>query len=76
MRIVKKGATKGQAQVKEPEVGDQRSHSVQLLTQPGGIGFLKSILGLLKSLKIQVLAARQPYSYSVPSPIYCLKIPA
>ncbi len=31
MRIVKKGATKGQVQVKEPEVGDQSCRLVQLL---------------------------------------------
>ncbi len=46
--------------------------------QPGGIGSLESILGLLKSLKIRALAGR--YDNPIPTrflaPIDCLKIPA
>ncbi len=47
-------------------------------TQPGGIGSWESILGLLKSSKIQALASR--YDNPVPTrflaPTDCLKIPS
>jgi hypothetical protein len=47
-------------------------------TQPGEIGSLEPILGLLKSLTVLALAGR--YGNSIPTrflaPIDCLKIPA